>query len=132
MQRLMCPAKEHGKLVAMHTDGKIDAVLPTLEKIGFDALHPVQPEFNDIFALKQQWAGEMAFIGNVPMALLAYGNQEEIEEKVRQHCARLGPGGGYVLGSSGSITANIPPENFVAMTQAVHKYGRYGSLGQEV
>jgi hypothetical protein len=24
----------------------------------------------------------------------------------------------------------IPPENFVAMTEAVHKYGRYGSLGQ--
>jgi hypothetical protein len=26
----------------------------------------------------------------------------------------------------------IPPENFVAMIQAVHKYGRYGSLGELV
>jgi len=26
----------------------------------------------------------------------------------------------------------IPPENFVTMIQAVHKFGRYGSLGEIV
>jgi hypothetical protein len=25
----------------------------------------------------------------------------------------------------------IPPENFVTMVKAVHKYGRYGALGRE-
>ena len=42
----------------------------------------------------------------------------------------MAPGGGWVLGSSTSIMEGLPPENFVAMTQAAHKYGRYGSLGQ--
>ena len=73
----------------------------------------------------------MAFIGNIPTALLAYGGEEDIQDKVREYCVGLGPGGGYVLGSSGGISGNIPPENFIAMTQAVHKYGRYGSLGKE-
>jgi LacI family transcriptional regulator len=132
MGRLILPAKEHGKPVVMHTDGKIDEVLPTLYAVGFDAVHPVQPEFNDIFALKRQWAGKVALIGNIPAALLAYGDEKEIEEKVRESCARLGPGGGYVLSSAGGVGGNVPPENFVAMIQAVHKYGRYGSLGREV
>jgi len=131
MQQLILPAQEHGKLVAMHTDGKVDKVLPILYDLGFDALHPVQPECNDICELKHEWAGKMAFIGNIPTALLAYGGEEDIQDKVREYCVGLGPGGGYVLGSSGGITGNIPPENFVAMTQAVHKYGRYGSLGKE-
>ena len=125
MQRLIAPAKEHGKLLAMHTDGKMDHVLPILYELGFSAVHPIEPECNDIFALKEQWAGKLAFVGNIPTNLLAYGNKGEIEQTVREYCIRLAPGGGFVLGSSTSIMDGIPPENFVAMVEAVHKYGRY-------
>ena len=131
MGRLISPAKEHGKLVAVHTSGKIARVLPILHGIGFDVVHPVEPETNDIFELKGNWAKRMALVGGIPSALLAHGNGKEIEEKVREYCLRLAPGGGYVFGSSGDIGKEIPPENFVAMTTAVHKYGRYGSLGKE-
>jgi uroporphyrinogen decarboxylase len=131
MGRLIAPAKEHNKLVLIHTDGKIDRVLPILYEIGFDAVHPIQPESNDIFELREQWAGQLALVGNVPTTLLAYGSKEEIEEKVKEYCVKLAPGGGYVLSSSTSIVEGIPPENFVAMTEAVHKYGRYGALGEE-
>jgi uroporphyrinogen decarboxylase len=129
MERLIAPPKDMGKLLLMHTDGKMDKILPILHKVGFDAVHPIEPESNDIFQVKKQWAGKMALIGNIPTVLLAYGKKEEIEEKVREYCMELAPGGGYVLGSSTSIMEGIPPENFVAMTKAVHKYGRYGSLG---
>ena len=70
-------------------------------------------------------------IGNIPTVLLAYGTVDEIQERVREYCVELAPGGGYVLGSSTSIMDGIPPANFVAMIEAVHKYGRYGSLGKE-
>ncbi len=131
MKRLITPAKEHGKLVAIHTDGRVDRIMPTLFDIGFDIVEPIQPECNDIFALRKQWAGKLALIGNIPTTLLAYGRREQIEEVVRDYCLKLAPGGGYVLSSSTSIMEGIPPENFVAMTQAVHKYGRYGFLGQQ-
>jgi len=130
MKRLIAPAKERGKLVIMHTDGKLDNILPILSEVGINVNHPVEPESNDIFQVKQNWAGRMAFIGNIPTVLLAYGSQQEIEDRVQEYCRQLGPGGGYVLGSSTSIMNGIPPENFVAMIQAVHKYGRYGSLGR--
>jgi len=132
MKRLIAPAKEHGKLILMHTDGKMDQVLPILYEIGFDAVNPIQPESNDIFDLREQWAGRLAFVGNIPTTLLAHGSREEIEEKVREYCVRLAKGGGYVLSSSTSIVEGIPPKNFVAMIQAAHKYGRFGSLGYQV
>ena len=131
MKQLITPAKEHGKLAAIHTDGKINKLLPVLHDIGFDIIHPVQPECNDIFSIKEEWSGKIALIGNIPTSLLAYGSKEEITERVKEHCTSLAPGGGYVLGSSTSIEEGIPPENFVAMIQAVHQYGRFDSLGSE-
>ena len=132
MKRLISPAKDIGKLVLMHTDGRMDEILPILYDVGIDAVHPVEPESNDIFKLKKEWAGKMSLVGNIPTVLLAYGSIEEVEELVREYCVRLAPGGGWVLGSSTSIMEGVKPENFVAMTEAAHKYGRYGSLGEDV
>jgi uroporphyrinogen-III decarboxylase len=70
-------------------------------------------------------------VGNLPTPLLAYGAKDEIEEAVREYCRRLGPGGGWTLGSSTSIMDGIPPKNFVAMTEAAHRFGRHGQLGKD-
>jgi uroporphyrinogen decarboxylase len=132
MKRLIAPAKACGKQVLMHTDGKLDTILPILYEVGINANHPVEPESNDLATVKKKWAGKMSFFGNVHTPLLAYGTREQIEAKVKEYCETVAPGGGYVLGSSTSIMDGIPPENFVAMTETVHKYGRYGSLGAAV
>jgi hypothetical protein len=131
MQRLILPAQEHNQLLAIHSDGRMDQLLPILHEVGFAAVHPLHPATNDIFRLKRQWTGKLALIGNVPASLLAHADEQEIEAAVREYCARLGPGGGYVLASADKITDAIPPGNLVAMVHALHKYGRYGSLGQE-
>ena len=109
----------------MHTEGKLDEALPILANIGFDAVHPVVGQVNDIFALKKQWAGKMAFVGGFPADLLTHGSRDEIEQTVKEYCRKLAPGGGYVFGSSTETTDKVPPKNFVAMTNAVHKYGVY-------
>jgi len=132
MKRLIAPAKDLGKLVLMHTDGKMDGIIPILHEVGIDAVHPVEPESNDIAELKSHWAGKMALMGNIPTVLLAYGAEEEVEEMVRDYCVRLGPGGGWVLGSSTSIMEGVKPENFVAMSRAAHTHGVYGHLGESV
>ena len=80
----------------------------------------------------RRWAGQLALIGELPAPLLATASTEEIEARVRETCRRLAPGGGYAIGSAAAITDTVPPENFVAMTRAVHRYGRYGSLGNAV
>lgn len=130
MQRLIAPAKETGKLVAFHSEGRVEQVMTMLDEIGFDIVHPIAPECNDLAALRQQWAGRIAFAGNIPALLLAYGRPDEIDERVRQQCMDVAAGGGYVLGAAPRITDGIPPENFLAMIQAVHRYGHYARLGQ--
>lgn len=132
MKRLIAPAKDKGKLVLMHTDGKLDNILPILYDVGINVNHPIEPESNELADVKKKWAGKMALIGNVHTPLLAFGTKEDVEEKVREYCMTVAPGGGYVLGSSTSIMEGVNPENFEAMVRAVHKYGRYGSLGQAV
>lgn len=132
MAQFIAPAKTIDKLVLMHTDGKLDNILPILYEVGIDVNHPVEPESNDLAETKKKWAGRMAFIGNVHTPLLAYGSQKEIKAKVREYCVEVAPGGGYVLGSSTSIMAGIPPEKFETMIKATHQYGCYRHLGESV
>lgn len=132
MSRLVEPAREHGKLLGMHTGGRIGDVLPLLYDLGFRVLHPVEPECNDIRSMRDTWRDRMAFIGNIPTTLLSFGTNEAVEAAVREACTQLGPGGGYVLGSSGSIVDGIPPARFVTMTRAAHTYGRYDLLAQKL
>ncbi|MFC1607499.1 uroporphyrinogen decarboxylase family protein [Candidatus Latescibacterota bacterium] len=131
MKRLIAPAKEHGKHLLMHTDGKMDGIMPILYDVGFDAIHPVEPESNDIMEVKKKWAGRMTLMGNIPTVLLAYGTKDEIAERVRDYCVGLASGGGWILGSSTSIMEGIPPENFVVMVEAAHRYGWYDSIGKD-
>ncbi len=130
MQRLMAPAKECGLPVVLHTSGKVDGLLPILVELGFAAVHPVDPNSNDIFGFKAQWGHKLTLMGGFPIDLLISGSQKTIETKVRDYCTQLASGGGYVFGVSADLTANVPPENFVAMTRAIHRFGRTES-GQE-
>jgi LacI family transcriptional regulator len=129
MKRLISPAKQHGRLVALHTGGKLDGLLPMVHEIGFDIIYPIQLDAGSALEIKRTWSGRLALIGGFPAPLLASAGLDEIEAQVRETCHRLAPGGGYAIGSSSDITDAIPPENFVAMTRAVHRYGRYGALG---
>lgn len=131
MDRLVAPAREHDMLLMMYTKGKVGRLFPLLHDLGFNALRLSGASLSDLVAIKQQWAGKLAIVGGISTSLLARGPREEIEKVVRELCIKLAPGGGYVLGSSNGITSDIPPENLVAMTRAAHRYGRYGSLGED-
>jgi hypothetical protein len=48
-----------------------------------------------------------------------------VEKDVIEHVEVMKPGGRWVAGSAHSIVNYIPRENFVAMINALHKYGRY-------
>jgi uroporphyrinogen-III decarboxylase len=114
----------------MHTSGKVNQILPILQDIGFAAIHPIQPEYNDIYELRNQWRSRLAFVGNMPTALLERGTQERIEARVQEYCTTLAPGGGYVLSTAGPITSSVPPANLVAMARAVQRHGHYRVLHQ--
>ncbi|NOZ73327.1 MAG: substrate-binding domain-containing protein [Chloroflexi bacterium] len=122
MQALIAPAKDHGLPVAIRTAGNIEQLLPLLHSIGFDIIHPSSFENNDLRAYKEAWKGKLVFAGGFPLSTLQSGSQEEITQQVKQTCAQLTSGGGYMFGVSGLISDDISPENFVIMTKAMQKY----------
>jgi len=119
LKRLIAPAQEHGRPLLLHSRGKVDQLLPLLSDLGFAGVHPVEPEVNDLLALKKQWAGRLALVGGISSALLVRGTRQEVENAVRAACRTLASGGGYVLGSSRGIAQEVPPQNLMALVQAL-------------
>jgi uroporphyrinogen decarboxylase len=59
------------------------------------------------------------------MDLLARGTPQEVDETVRDLIRDVAPGGGYIVTSGNSLAHYVRPENAVALSEAVHKYGAY-------
>ena len=57
--------------------------------------------------------------------LLGAGTPEEVEEEVRGLIRDVAPGGGYIVTSGNSLAGYLKPENALALSRAVLKYGRY-------
>ncbi len=106
-----------------HSDGDLNPVLDDLVTLGMDALHPLQPDVMDIYAVRERFPG-LGLVGNIDMTLMAEGTPAEVESLVRERIQRLAPGGGYMISSSNSITDYLKEENVRAMVNAVAKYRR--------
>ena len=57
--------------------------------------------------------------------ILPYGTLAEVRQEVRRVIELLGPGGGYMLGAVHTLMDEVPPENILAMVDAVEEFGRY-------
>lgn len=111
--------------VGIHSDGDLNRLLPDLVACGFDCIHPLEPPYNDIVAIKKQWGEHIAVAGNIDLKnTLCAGTPEMVEEEVRARAAELAPGGGWLVGSSNSIPDFVPIENYKALLAASLKYGR--------
>jgi len=120
------PAREQGIPMIFHSDGTIYDIIDAIIDLGFLALNPIEPYGMDIYAVKERWGDRIALMGNIDVAgPLAFGTPEDVAADTREHLERLMPGGRYILASSHSIMDNVSPENYLAMIETVHQYGRY-------
>jgi 5-methyltetrahydrofolate--homocysteine methyltransferase len=126
LKRIHEPALAAGKPIMFHSDGNIDELVPMLLEAGVDCVNPMDPYGVDYRSFKKKWGGLACLSGNIDIEFpLAHGSPEDVDQDVKKHMEVLKPGGGYVCGSSHSIVNYIPHENFIAMLNAVHKYGAY-------
>ena len=76
--------------------------------------------------MKRRFGDKICLSGNIDIEFpLAHGTPSDVEKDVREHIDALKPGGGYICGSSHSIVNYVPYENFIAMINAIHRYGAY-------
>jgi uroporphyrinogen decarboxylase len=117
----------------LHSCGAMRAVIGDLIDCGLDILNPVQKSAAamDLGELKREFGRDLVFWGGGvdTQGVFASGTPDEIREDVRQSIEALAPGGGFVFATVHNTQANVPPENFVAMWEALQTYGAtaYGS-----
>ena len=109
--------------VMLHCCGGVRELLPDLIEAGLDAINPVQISCSGMHAreLKREFGKDITFWGggcDTQRVLLA-SSPEEVRRHVREQVEILSPGGGFVFQQVHNILADAPPENVVAMFDAV-------------
>jgi len=121
---------KRGLKIFKHTDGNHLKIFDDFVEIGFDGIHPIQPQCMDLAAVKKQYGKKICLMGNIDcIETLVKKDLAAVEEEVRQAIEIAAPGGGYILASSNTIHPGVKAENYIAMVKAAHRYGRYDQNG---
>jgi len=127
-KKIVAYAHQKDLKIVKHSDGNIWSILDDFLEVGFDGIHPIQPQCMDIGEVKEYLAGKACILGNIDCRnLLPFGTEEEVEQSVKETIEKVSQGGGYIITSSNSIHPACKPENYIAMVKAAHKYGMYNS-----
>ena len=112
-----------------HCCGSISQFIPHFAEIGYDAVNPIQISAYDMepSSLKQRFGSSISFWGGVcdSQKTLPFGTPPLIRQEVKYNMDSLKPGGGFIASSIHNITAEVPPENIVAMFDAVRENRLY-------
>jgi len=115
--------------VFFHSDGDIFDLIEDFIEIGVDILNPIQTsagKMADLEALKKRYDKRIVFCGAIDtQKILPFGTPTEVRQEVRRVMNILGQGGGYMLASVHTIMNEVPPENILAMVDAVEEFGQY-------
>jgi uroporphyrinogen decarboxylase len=123
--RLWARAKELANVkVMLHCCGGVRPLLADLIDAGLDAINPVQISCRgmDAAGLKRDFGRDITFWGGgcETQWLLTHATPAEVREHVQKQVAILRPGGGFVFQQVHNILADVPPQNVVAMLEAVN------------
>lgn len=115
--------------VFFHTDGDVFDLVDDFIEIGVDILNPIQTsagKMANLEALKKRYGDDLIFCGAIDTQnILPYGSPDQVRQEVRRVINTLGPGGGYMLASVHTIMDEVPPENILAIVDAVEEFGYY-------
>jgi uroporphyrinogen decarboxylase len=112
--------------VLLHSCGAITNLLLDMIDAGLDAVNPVQTNCKNMEPdrLMSEFKGRITFWGGGcnTQQILPNGTPEEVREDVLRNLDILAPGGGYVFQQIHNIQADVPPENVVAMFDAIAEW----------
>ena len=110
----------------LHSCGSIYQLLPDLIEAGFEVINPVQTNTNnmDPGRLKKEFGKDITFWGGgiETSTVLNNGTAEKVREMVLRRLEIFTPGGGFVFNTIHNILPDVPPENIVAMFNAINEF----------
>lgn len=118
--------RHSGMKTFLHSCGSIYELLPDLIEAGYDIINPVQTTCRNMEPerLKREFGRDLTFWGGGcdTRTVLNRGTPEEVKRHVKERLDILSPGGGFVFNTVHNILPEVPPENIVAMMEAVADY----------
>ena len=115
--------------VLFHSCGDIAPLIEDFIEIGVDILNPIQTSgqcMSDLPSLKKRFGKNIVFCGGIDAhRILPFGTVEDVREEVRRVMEILGPGGGCMISAVHTVMNDVPPENVLAMVDAVEEFGHY-------
>ncbi|MCC6696464.1 MAG: hypothetical protein IT365_12605 [Candidatus Hydrogenedentes bacterium] len=103
----------------LHSCGNIEAIVPDIIELGFDILHPIQPECMDFKTIHRRYGRDITLCATISaQRLFPFGTPEEIRQWVcetRENCARDNRA---ILCPSNRVQPETPWENIVALAEA--------------
>jgi len=80
----------------------------------------------DLAEMKAACRGKLTVLGNMNAIEMRNWTPAEAEAVVKEAIAKAGPGGGFILSDNhGEIPWQVPDEVLLAISDAVHQWGRY-------
>ncbi len=121
--------KQNSKMhTYLHSCGSIYKLIPDLIESGFEVLNPVQTQCTDMEPekLKNEFGKEITFWGGgiETVGTLNAAKPEQIRAEVLNRLEILSKGGGFIFNTVHNIMPDVPPENIVAMFNAVNEFNK--------
>jgi uroporphyrinogen decarboxylase len=118
--------KNSSMKVFLHSCGSIKQYIPDLIDAGFDILNPVQTNCYDMepLKLKKEFGKDLTFWGGGvdTASVINMGTPEEIRKDVLNRCEIFSKDGGFVFAPIHNILSEVPPQNIVAVYNAVKEF----------
>jgi len=114
--------------IMLHSCGAVSPFLPDWIDMKLDILDPIQPNAKgmDPFALKSAFGDKLTFHGGIDAQnVLPFGTPEDVREHTKKYIKALAPGGGFICAPVHNVQGDVPPENLVAIRDAVEEFGYY-------
>ena len=126
-QTMWMRAKELADVkVMLHCCGGVHELMPSLIEAGLDVINPVQISAAgmDAETLKREFGKDLTFWGGGcdTQFVLPQGSPDQVREHVMEQARTLAPGGGFVFQQVHNIMSNVPPQNVVAMFDAINAF----------
>lgn len=107
----------------LHSCGSIYPIIGDLIDAGYDILNPVQTSARQMEpeTLKREFGRDITFWGGGcnTRTILNLATPREVYDYTRRMIEIFLPGGGFVFNQEHNILPDVPPENILAMLQAV-------------
>jgi uroporphyrinogen decarboxylase len=105
----------------LHSCGQIEAIVPDLVDLGFDLLHPVQPECMDFQALYRAWGRKIVPCATISsQRILPFGSPDEVRAEV-DRLAGIAVERRTMILPSNVIQPETPWENVLALAEAARR-----------